>query len=77
METIKPNDFAIRAFAPIIFPVPRNKHRSREGMTMSFATIHYSVVFTVMYVMTGSALIGDTIALVEPAINTVVYDFHE
>ena len=45
--------------------------------TMSFATIHYSVAFTVAYVMTGSALVGGTIALVEPAINTVAFHFHE
>lgn len=45
--------------------------------TMSFATIHYSVAFSVAYVMTGSAIIGGTIALVEPAINTVAYHFHE
>ena len=45
--------------------------------TMSFAIIHYSVAFTVAYVMTGSALIGGAIALVEPAINTVAYHFHE
>lgn len=45
--------------------------------TMSFATVHYSVAFTVAYVMTGSAIIGGTIALVEPAINTVAYHFHE
>ena len=45
--------------------------------TMSFATVHYSVAFTVAYVMTGSAIIGGAIALVEPAINTVAYHFHE
>lgn len=45
--------------------------------TMSFAVIHYSVAFTVAYVMTGSVLIGGAIALVEPAINTVAYHFHE
>lgn len=45
--------------------------------TISFAAIHYSIAFTVAYVMTGSALIGGAIALVEPAINTVAYHFHE
>lgn len=45
--------------------------------TISFATIHFSVAFTVAYVMTGSALVGGAIALVEPAINTVAYYFHE
>ena len=45
--------------------------------TMSFAAIHFSVAFSVAYVMTGSALVGGTIALVEPAINTVAYHLHE
>lgn len=45
--------------------------------TMSFAVLHFSIAFTVAYVMTGSALIGGAIALVEPAINSVAYHFHE
>ncbi len=45
--------------------------------TMSFAAVHYSIAFTVAYLMTGSVLIGGAIALVEPAINTVAYHFHE
>ncbi|MFW2371923.1 MAG: DUF2061 domain-containing protein [Gammaproteobacteria bacterium] len=45
--------------------------------TMSFAVVHFSVAFSVAYVMTGSLLIGGAIALVEPAINTVAYYFHE
>ena len=45
--------------------------------TATFAALHFGVAFTVGYVLTGSALIGGTIALVEPAINTVVFYFHE
>ena len=45
--------------------------------TLSFATIHFSVAFTVGYALTGSAAIGGAIALVEPACNTVAYFFHE
>jgi len=45
--------------------------------TASFAVLHFSVAFSVGYALTGSALIGGTIALVEPAINTVVFFFHE
>jgi uncharacterized membrane protein len=45
--------------------------------TASFATLHFGVAFTVGYALTGSALVGGTIALVEPAINTVVFFFHE
>jgi uncharacterized membrane protein len=45
--------------------------------TMSFAAVHFTVAFTVAYVMTGSVLVGGAIALVEPAINTVAYYLHE
>lgn len=45
--------------------------------TISFAAVHFSVAFTVAYLMTGSAVIGGAIALVEPALNTVAYFFHE
>jgi uncharacterized membrane protein len=45
--------------------------------TMSFAAVHFTVAFTVGYLMSGSVLVGGAIALVEPAINTVAYHFHE
>jgi uncharacterized membrane protein len=45
--------------------------------TMSFAAVHFTVAFTVGYAMTGSVMVGGAIALVEPAINTVAYHFHE
>ena len=45
--------------------------------TMTFAAVHFSVAFSVAYVMTGSAVIGGAIALVEPAVNTIAYFFHE
>lgn len=45
--------------------------------TASFAIVHFSVAFTVGYVMTGSVVVGGAIALVEPAVNTVAYFFHE
>jgi uncharacterized membrane protein len=45
--------------------------------TMSFAAVHFTVAFTVGYLMTGSVLVGGAIALVEPAVNTVAYYFHE
>lgn len=43
----------------------------------SFAVVHFSVAFTVAYIMSGSIWIGGAIALVEPAVNTVAYYFHE
>ncbi len=45
--------------------------------TFTFAVVHFSVAFTVGYLMTGSVLVGGAIALVEPAINTVAYHLHE
>jgi len=45
--------------------------------TMTFAAVHFSVAFSVAYVMTGSVLVGGAIALVEPAINTVAFFLHE
>ena len=45
--------------------------------TASFAVLHFSVAFSVAYLMSGSLLIGGAIALIEPAINTVAFYFHE
>ena len=45
--------------------------------TLSFAAVHFSVAFSVGYLMTGSVAVGGAIALVEPACNTVAYFFHE
>lgn len=45
--------------------------------TISFAAVHFCVAFTVGYVMTGSIVVGGAMALVEPAINTVAFYFHE
>jgi uncharacterized membrane protein len=45
--------------------------------TLSFAAVHFSVAFSVGYLMTGSLAVGSALALVEPAVNTVAYFFHE
>lgn len=45
--------------------------------TMSFAVVHFTVAFSVGYLLSGSVLVGGAIALVEPAVNTVAYHFHE
>lgn len=45
--------------------------------TMSFAAVHFTVAFSVGYLLSGSVLVGGAIALVEPAVNTVAYHFHE
>ena len=45
--------------------------------TITFACVHFTVAFTVAYLLTGSAVVGGAVALVEPAVNTVVFYFHE
>tara|TARA_R110001599_G_scaffold21104_4_gene78742 strand:+ start:831 stop:1070 length:240 start_codon:yes stop_codon:yes gene_type:complete len=45
--------------------------------TTTFAIMHFTVAFAVVYAMTGSLMIGGAVALVEPAINTVAFHFHE
>lgn len=45
--------------------------------TLSFAAVHFSVAFSVGYLMTGSVWVGGAIALIEPAVNTVAYFLHE
>ena len=45
--------------------------------TLTFAALHFTVAFSVAYLLTGSILIGGLMALIEPAINTVVFFFHE
>lgn len=45
--------------------------------TLSFAVMHFTIAFTVAYLLSGSFIVGGAIAIVEPAINTVGYYFHE
>ena len=45
--------------------------------TTTFAITHFSVAFTVTYALTGDLMIGGVSAVIEPAVNTVAYYFHE
>jgi uncharacterized membrane protein len=45
--------------------------------TLSFAAVHFTVAFTIGYLFTGSLLVGGALALLEPALNTVAYYWHE
>ncbi|KJG37444.1 membrane protein [Photobacterium angustum] len=45
--------------------------------TVSFAIVHFSVAFSVVYLLTGDILIGSLMAMIEPVINTMAYYFHE
>lgn len=45
--------------------------------TLTFAVLHFSIAFGVTYAITGSLVLGGAIALIEPAINTLGFHFHE
>ena len=45
--------------------------------TITFAILHFSVAFSVAYLLTGSFAIAGGLALIEPTINTVTFFFHE
>ena len=45
--------------------------------TISFAILHFGVAFTVAYLLTGELLTASLIALIEPAVNTVAFYFHD
>ncbi|USD32234.1 MULTISPECIES: DUF2061 domain-containing protein [Vibrio] len=54
------------------------KHQSATTLkTTSFAVVHFSVAFSVAYLLTGSWLVGGVMATIEPSINTLAYYFHE
>lgn len=45
--------------------------------TLTFASLHFMVGFGVTYALTGSLSIATGVALIEPAVNTVVFYLHE
>ena len=45
--------------------------------TITFAIMHFTIAFTVAYLLTGDMLVGGLIALVEPAVNTLGYVIHK
>ena len=45
--------------------------------TISYGTLHFAVGFGVTYALTGEVAIAAGVALIEPAVNTVVFYFHE
>ena len=53
----------------------------REGgagvKTATFACVHFTVAFSIAYLLTGSIGISGLIALVEPMANTVAFYLHE
>ena len=55
---------------------PKPGHRLHRKPSSS-ALLHFSVAFAVAYLLSGELLTGGVMALIEPAINTVVFFFHE
>lgn len=57
----------------------KKDYRGEAAMTktVTFAITHFTVAFGVAYGLTGDLVVGGAVALVEPAINTVAYHFHE
>ncbi|MEP2827525.1 DUF2061 domain-containing protein [Parvibaculum sp.] len=45
--------------------------------TMTYGSLHFSVGFGVVYLLTGEVTLAAGVALIEPAVNTVVFYFHE
>lgn len=45
--------------------------------TLSFACVHFTVAFTLGYLMTGSIAVGGAVAVIEPLCNTVAFHLHE
>ena len=45
--------------------------------TLSFAILHFTVAFSITYLLTGSMGISSAVALIEPMVNTIVFYFHE
>lgn len=45
--------------------------------TLTYGAMHFCVAFGVSYALTGSFTVAGAIAMVEPAVQTVAYFFHE
>jgi uncharacterized membrane protein len=45
--------------------------------TATFAVMHFTVAFTVAFLLTGDIVVGGLVAMIEPAVNTVAFYFHE
>ncbi|MBD1572469.1 DUF2061 domain-containing protein [Vibrio sp. S17_S38] len=45
--------------------------------TLTFAVLHFSVAFTLAYLLTGDIILGSLIAMIEPMVNTVAFYFHD
>ncbi|HEY7772075.1 MAG TPA: DUF2061 domain-containing protein [Marinagarivorans sp.] len=44
---------------------------------ITFTAMHFSIAFAVAWALTGDIWVGGLVAIVEPAVNSVAYVFHE
>ncbi|MBF9001372.1 DUF2061 domain-containing protein [Vibrio nitrifigilis] len=59
------------------FPSLKKWHNQTSIKTISFAVVHFSIAFSVSYLLSGSWLVGGIMATIEPSINTVIFYLHE
>jgi len=45
--------------------------------TVSFAIVHFTIAFSLGYLLTGSVWVGGALAVLEPTLNTIAYHLHE
>lgn len=45
--------------------------------TLTFAVLHFTVAFTLAYLLTGDVILGSLIAMIEPMVNTIAFYFHD
>jgi uncharacterized membrane protein len=57
--------------------IPISNNEPAMTKTLTFASLHFCVAFSVGWLLTGSFWVGGALAVVEPACNTVVFHFHE
>jgi len=60
-----------------MFGIARIESKMICKKTVSFSIIHLGVVFLVIWMLTGSPFVGGAAAIVEPALSSLVYFFHE
>ena len=60
-----------------MFGIARIESKMICKKTVSFSILHLGVVFLVIWLLTGSPFIGGAAAIVEPALSSLVYFFHE
>jgi uncharacterized membrane protein len=45
--------------------------------TLSFAVVHFTIAFSLAFILTGDIILGSLIAMLEPMVNTGAFYLHE